>query len=360
MIDSTHTPPNMLAGPRPWAFSQAELTAGLRRHTGDPVLAITSMQEREITQRLPAVGRLRGIEVFTKGALGENTFELVVKEPQGSTRAGAAGAGLREASIYLTLKEHLPVRMPTLIAAHPKGEWIILIHLPPGRRPSKWQAADYLLATDQLAVLHDRFWGLGEDLATYSWLENPLKSAREIYLKAAQTDAAALAENQSKLLNTGIPILALTEKILAGMDTILAGLNAIPATFLHGDYWPGNIHIHSKSGLTVFDWEDAAIGPGVLDLLSFVQSSAWHFSPLPLPPEEIVTHYRTRLSQAGQEKIKDEQWLLLWDDAIMWTFVTGWTRILVRMPEAMLSTRMEALNEVLFTPLQQAVARRFP
>ena len=32
--------------PRPWAFSQAELTAGLRRQTGDPSLKITRLEER--------------------------------------------------------------------------------------------------------------------------------------------------------------------------------------------------------------------------------------------------------------------------------------------------------------------------
>ncbi|HKJ27788.1 MAG TPA: hypothetical protein VJ965_09135, partial [Anaerolineales bacterium] len=118
-----------------WVFSESELAAGLRRYSGDPTLNVKKISEREITQRLPAVGHLRGLKVKTEGTNGPQTFDLVLKETHGSTRTGGPGAGIREVSIYLTLKEHLPVRLPTLIAAHPKGEWLILVHFPPGHRP---------------------------------------------------------------------------------------------------------------------------------------------------------------------------------------------------------------------------------
>jgi hypothetical protein len=343
--------------PRPWAFTRAELTAGLRRQTGDPALKITKLAEREVTQRLPAIGRLRGIEVEAEGVTGKYSFDLVVKEPTGSTRAGAAGAGLREASIYLTLKEHIPVRMPTLIAAHPKGNWLILKHLPPGRRPEKWKASDYLLAIDQLAVLHDRFWGLDQDLAVYPWLDYPLQSSLSIYVKAAKTDAQHLAEPASKVLAEDTDISALTNQIIDHLERIVNDLRALPATLLHGDYWPGNIHIHPNSGITVFDWEDAAIGPAVLDLLSFIQGSTWQFGELPLPQGEIIEHYRDRLAQTGSHVFKDDAWAQMWDNALMWTFVTGWVNILSRVPDPLLTTRLAALDSVLFQPLKAAVKR---
>ncbi|MFN2145353.1 MAG: phosphotransferase family protein [Anaerolineales bacterium] len=341
-----------------WPFTQSELTVGLRRHTGDPRLTITRFSEREITRRLPAVGHLRGMEVHTEGITGKQFFHLVLKENMGSTRAGGAGAGLREMNVYLTLKELLPVRLPVLIASHPKGAWLVMIHLPPGRLPNKWTAADYLLATEQLAILHDRFWGLGEDLAVYPWLRQSLHRTRDIYQQAAMQDAHTLAQNKESLLMTQTNVTQITEKILENLDQIVGVLEASPATLLHGDYWPGNILIHERGGMTVFDWEDAGIGPATLDLLSFLQGSSWQFNQLPLPADEIIAHYRSQLSQAGAHTYTDDEFYHIWDHTLMWTFVTGWVGRLAKIPNSLLPMRLEALQEVLFTPINQAVERQ--
>lgn len=341
-----------------WPFNQSALTAGLRRHTGDPRLAVTRITEREITRRLPAVGHLRGVEVHTEGATGKQMFHLVLKENMGSTRAGTAGAGLREVNVYLTLKEHLPVRMPVMIASHAKGEWMLFLHLPVGRFPDKWRASDYLLATEQLAILHDRFWGLGQDLSVYNWLEQSLHGHRDVYLKAAHNDAQILASNQESILNQQTNIVEITDRILANIGKIADTLERSHATLLHGDFWPGNILIHQKGGLTVYDWEDAGIGPAIFDLMGFIQASSWHFSPLPISPEEIINHYRDRLASAGAHTFSDDEFVLLWDHAVMWTFVTSWAGNLAKTPNTLLPMRLEALEEVLFAPLSKAVERQ--
>lgn len=347
-----------LSSGRAWPFTHSELSAGLRRYTGDHTLKVLHFSDREITQRLPAVGRLRGIEVQAEGSEGERTFYLVLKEPHGSTRTGAAGAGLREVSVYQTLKEHLPVKLPDLIAAHPRGEWLVLEHLLPGRRPANWSAADYLLAAEQLALLHDRFWGLGTDLAVYSWLEQPLKADRDIYLQAAVKDAHDLADHASNDLANSTDIPEITRRIIEQFYAIIETLENSPTTLLHGDFWPGNILIHPKGGVTIYDWADAAIGPAVLDLLGFLQGSSWHFSPLPVPAAEIIDHYRSRLSQAGAHTYSNKEFSLLWDYAVMWTFVGGWASTLAKTPNSLLPMRLDALEEVLFTPLREAAERR--
>jgi hypothetical protein len=341
-----------------WPFTQSELTAGLRRHTGDPRLVIARISEREITKRLPAVGHLRGVEVHTEGISGKTIFHLVLKENMGSTRAGGAGAGRREKNVYLTLKELLPVRLPVLIAAHPKGAWLVLLHLTAGRLPNKWQAADYLLAVEQLAILHDRFWGLGADLAVYPWLEQSVKANRDIYLQAAASDVEALSGNQESLLIAQTEIVQVSEKILQNIDMIADVLDQSPATLLHGDYWPGNILIHQQGGITVYDWEDAGIGPAVIDLVNFIQRSTWQFSQLPLPTGEITAHYRVQLAQAGAHRYKDDEFTTLWDHAIMWTFITGWIGRLAKTPNSLLPLRLDALHEVFIDPVSQAVDRQ--
>ena len=349
----------LIEDPRPWAFTRAELTAGLRRHTGDPSLTITKLREREITQRRPAIGRLRGLHVEAEGATGDHTFDLVIKEPQGSTRAGTAGVGLREVSVYLMLGDHLPVRIPTLIAAHPKGDWLVVDHLPIGRRPEKWQAADYLLATDQLVALHDRFWGLGNDLAVYSWLSRPLDSDFKIHIKAAKSGAEMLAQKEtSGSLKEDKELIEAIHKIIDHIGPITDHLRALPATLLHGDFWPGNIHVHANGSLTVFDWEMAAIGPGIIDLLAFIQSSNWWFAPLPIDTDDICGHYRQRLAQAGTHTWKDTDWEADWDYALMWTFTSAWIDLLARIPESILTARMPGLKRVIFDPVKAAIKRR--
>jgi aminoglycoside phosphotransferase (APT) family kinase protein len=41
---------------------------------------------------------------------------------------------------------------------------------------------------------------------------------------------------------------------------------ALPASILHGDFWPGNIIWHNEQIAAVIDWEDAAIGTPVSDV----------------------------------------------------------------------------------------------
>jgi hypothetical protein len=297
----------LIEDPRPWAFTRAELTAGLRRHTGDPSMRIIELEEREITQRRPAIGRLRGLEVVAEGTTGKHNFTLVIKEPQGSTRAGTAGAGLREVSVYLVLGDHLPVRIPTLIAAHPKGDWLVIDQLPPGRLPEKWQAADYLLA-------------------------GSLREDREL-IRAIHT-------------------------IIDHIDTVTHHLRELPMTLLHGDFWPGNIHVHQNGSLTVFDWEMTAIGPSILDLLGFIQTSTWWFDPLPIDSQEITEHYRQRLVQSGAHTWKDKDWEVDWDYAIMWTFFSSWVDLLARIPKSILAARLPGLQNVLFNPVKAAIKRQ--
>ncbi|HKJ27035.1 MAG TPA: aminoglycoside phosphotransferase family protein, partial [Anaerolineales bacterium] len=181
---------------------------------------------------------------------------------------------------------------------------------------------------------------------------------RDLHLQDALMNAEKLASKNNSLLAQKTSFLQLTETIINNVDTIVEGLCGLPSTLLHGDYWPGNINIHPTNGLTVFDWEDAAIGPAILDLVSFIQGSTWHFSPLPLPQEEIIGHYLNRLKIAGGRILSQKEFETQWDFAVMWTFINGWVRTLASLPESILSMRLNALQDLLFNSLQQAVKRR--
>jgi hypothetical protein len=61
------------------------------------------------------------------------------------------------------------------------------------------------------------------------------------------------------------------EKLAERYDRVIERLMALPATFIHGEFYPSNILIHQTgAGVRVcpVDWEMAALGPGLLDLAS--------------------------------------------------------------------------------------------
>jgi aminoglycoside phosphotransferase (APT) family kinase protein len=342
-----------------WPFNQGELTAGLRRHTGDPSLQITNFNQFDMDHKRPGLGRLRGIQLKARGALGEHNFKLILKEPQNSARAGMVQDGIREVSVYAHLADHIPVRVPAMYAYQPDGEWFVMGALPEGRSQATWNVAEYLLAIDQLVALHDRFWGLSEFLEVYRWLRRPLKGDLDIHHQAAASGLKALSSRDAlNRISEDADLLLAIEDSLKNIPELTDQLIGAPATLLHGDYWPGNIYVHKDGSLTVLDWEQASIGPGILDLVIFLQKSHWWFDPLPLSNDEIIEHYRMRMRAANNFHWPDEAWNRLWDAALEWGFVSGWVDLLAFIPDAVLDERLDPMNDLLITPYKKAVLRR--
>lgn len=350
---------HLLKTPRPWAFGQGELTAGLRRVTGDAHLQIESIEPLDLPEQRPSIGLIRGLKVIARGDQGQHTFQLVLKEPRGTTRTGTAGVGLREASVYRVLSEHLPIRTPQLMAAHPLGDWLVLGMLPSGRPPEKWTEAEYRLAVQQLVALHDRFWHLGVDLAIYNWLSRPLDLDFDIYIQAAATGVENLLNRSSSALLARAPDLArLFGRLVLHADSIAAALQQAPHTLVHGDYWPGNLHVTVDGQLTVFDWQHTGIGPGVLDLVNFVQASRWWYAPLPLAVDQLLDEYRELLAQANGHSWEQADWEALWDYCLLWIFIAHWIDLVAAIPESLIEARLDPFEEIWLEPLQRAASRR--
>ena len=347
--------------PRPWAFTRAALTAGLRAYTNDASLVINDLYEMTIPFKRPSIGRIRGLNAACESADGKKFFRLAVKEPQGSTRTGTAGAGLREVSFYRNLADQLPVCVPRLFASHPNGDWLIMEMLPLERKPESWTASDYMLAVERLVALHDRFWGLGSDLAVYPWLARPLGTDYAIYIQAATTGVRKLADHvNSDLLTREPELISMIKRMVEHADKIAAALRTAPATLLHGDYWPGNITLNVDNDFIVYDWQQASIGPGVLDLFHFIQASQWYFSPLPITPNELITCYRSGLSNASHHLWEDTDWAVMWDYALLWNFLINWVDMLVNIPTSVLQTQYPQMRCLWLEPVSAAINRRLP
>jgi len=348
---------------RPWPFSTAELTAGLRRHTGDPTLRILALDEHDLLQRRPSVGRIRGVRVRARGSTGEYTFRMVLKEPQqsGTTLAGSIGPAMREAAFYRHLSTHLPVRTPHIYAMHPEGAWLLLEYLEDGRPPEGWRAAEYQRAVEQLLVLHDRFWGLGDDLAVYTWLGRPLDANLEVHLRVAEAAVSRLLETAPREMQQNpVPWEGLLSTLVGRAREIAAALCRLPFTLLHGDYWPGNIHIDSGGHITVYDWQRVSIGPGLLDVISLVQTSRWWFQELPLDESEILRRYRAGVERSSGQTWTDAEWHTLWGYGFLWVFLAHWLDVLASTPAPVLQTHAGQLTDLWLRPAADWLGVFFP
>jgi aminoglycoside phosphotransferase (APT) family kinase protein len=343
----------------PWPFTRADVIAGLRRYLGDQTIQLREIQGLKMTHRRPSIGRVRGIRAEYEGSHGNRSLRLVVKEPQGATRTGLAGAGRREVGVYQSLAAQLPLSTPALVAGAPTGDWLLLEALTPVRDASQWVAADYRTAIESLVSLHDRFWGLGEDLDAFPWLSRPIEADFEVHVAAAaQAIEHIVAAGEPAALAQAPERMQVLARLTTQAEQVVAPLRRQTSTLLHGDYWPGNIAILRNKSQVVYDWQLAGVGPGVMDLLVFITKSEWWFGETPVRREAIVRQYRKGLRETlGVEWEKDE-WEELWDHALMWRFLQEWVDLLAASPTSILETRAETLDRIWLHPVAEAVNRR--
>lgn len=340
----------------PWPFSRADLAAGLRRFFNDPTIWVDRAEPLTLAHLRPSIGRLRGAAIHYTGERESGDCRLVVKEPRGTTRTGLAGAGRREVGVYRYLASEFPLQSPRLIAGSEAGDWMIMEEVRPHRSADEWTRDDYSNAIRSMVELHDRFWGLAEDLSAFPWLSRPLEADFDVHVRAAANSLEQIVD-RGRLASWPERVHTMGHLILHA-DQVIAPLKTQPATLLHGDYWPGNISVLADGSQVAYDWQMAAVGPAVLDVVAFALKSAWWFGDLPVTEAEMVSEYREKLAGLSGFRWEQEKWEELWDHAIMWRFLQEWMDLLAASPITLLETRSEQLERVWFEPLSQAVARR--
>lgn len=314
-----------------WPFTAAQLTAGLRRYFADSSLTVQALTElplETVADEASQPANVRGLRV-TYQAGGETLdVDCVVKQPRGVNRAGLASGGIREVGVYRSLALQLPMQTPALIAADPAGSWLVLEAVSADVASAEWTADDYRRAIRALAALHERFWNLAEDLSVYPWLARPLANDFEIYVMAAVgAMEKMLVDDRHRLITGSLEVLTSLGQMLTQVEVMADKLRAAPPTLLHGDYQPTNIALQADDELVVFDWQLAGVGPGVLDLVTFVNSARWRRPDLPVSPHELIGLYRDELATRVGVQWSDEAWDELMDHALMWRFtqeLLGW------------------------------------
>jgi hypothetical protein len=210
-----------------------------------------------------------------------------------------------EASFY----QHIAPQMPLLAArclftsqSEDQG-WVVLDDVPSHFPPEHWTLLDVEEMIQGLTGLHAFFWNQPERITTngiphfigqrkYSWEE--LKEEQEIYFEEgpgavisqhAVNNAGRLAGTLLQAANgltvirdlggwpgiLGESHLAAAADLLDDPVPMLEPLRELPVTLVHGNPRGDHWHLTLFDELRLIDWQHAVAGPGIMDLVSFLE-----------------------------------------------------------------------------------------
>lgn len=345
-----------------WPFSVAELTAGLRRYLAEPALHVRTLTEQPLAQpRLPGRAALgvRGLRVEYTLAGDTLGLDCVVKELVGAARPGLTNPGVREAGLYRSLAAQLPMATPALIAADQAGSWLVLEAVEAAAQPAEWDLPTFQQALALLARLHERFWDLADDLAAYPWLARPFTRDFEVHVySAAQALGQVVRDEWPPQIAHSPQILGTIGQMIFQAEQIAQPLRALPSTLLHGDFWAGNVVSDDSGDMVVLDWQLAAIGPGVLDLVVMIKTTEWATGELPAPAEKLAGRYRREVARLLGRRWSDAEWAALWDHALLWRFLQEMLTWTVSVPREVFAARAQRFEDVWLRPALDAADRR--
>jgi hypothetical protein len=341
-----------------WPFTVAELTAGLRRYFAQPALRVRELQASD-NPHARRVREAQGLQVAYEVDGSPATIECVVKQPRAAGRTGLAHPGVREAGLYRSLSVQLPMATPALIAADSAGSWLVLEAVEAAPDGPPWAPPELEQAATLLVSLHERFWGLAEDLGAYPWLARPLTLDYEIHVyAAAQALGRIVRLEQPAVIAQSAPVLSVLGQIISQAEQVAQPLRAVPFTLLHGDFWQRNLLRDDEGDPIVLDWQMAAIAPGVLDLLVMVTHTRWEHGALPLPEAELTGHYRRELQRCVHAEWTDAEWDELWDHALLWRFLQEELSWAASAAPAEFDARAAQFEDIWLGPVLAAAERR--
>jgi hypothetical protein len=248
----------------------------------------------------------------------------------------------RELRFYQEIAPHLSYLTPRCWLAHATTDldgWIVIDDVPNDFPPHKWSPSHVESLIDDLADLHAAFWQeealadidwlphfLGDEAERYSWED--LKSEQPYYFE--EGPAAILSEhavyNAGRLAPTlleaanGLAVmralggwpgilseshLEVAADLLDDPVPMLQPLLDLPATLLHGRLHNYQWHITLFGSRHLLNWQATKIGPGVCDLVSFVEEFDLLYRPggqlytrdqRPISVETIIDSYMLAMS----------------------------------------------------------------
>jgi hypothetical protein len=212
-----------------------------------------------------------------------------------------------EIQFYRHLAPQLPSLAPPCRFIHPPDDteigWLVLEDIPDHLPPERWSIEDVEAIIGRLADLHAAFWeqeetiqqaGISHFLEGESYTLADLQIEQAIFF--AEGPAAMLSEHAlhhagrlapallraangvavMRALNgwpgiLGESHLAVAADLLDDPAPMLEPLRRLPATLLHGAPHSYHWRLTLFDDVYLLDWQKAAVGPGVCDLVNFLE-----------------------------------------------------------------------------------------
>ncbi len=209
-----------------------------------------------------------------------------------------------ELLFYRDIAPQLPMLAPRCWYTHLVGDkgWVVLDDVVNYYPPSIWDAGDTEAIINDLTTLHARYWqqeaqlqsrGFAHFIGQEKFTWDELSQAHNVYFEEgpgailsqhAIDSAGALAPLLLKAANglavmrsldgwpgiMGESHLAAVADLLDDPLPILQPLSELPMTLLHGNPFSYHWRLTFGDQRRLIDWQKSKIGPGVCDLVSFV------------------------------------------------------------------------------------------
>lgn len=123
-----------------------------------------------------------------------------------------------------------------------------------------------------LAAMHARFTGETGRLAGAARLLRYDADFYRLWIQRARTARGRAESSQPGAVRSGM------ERLARRYDRVVERLAALPATFIHGEFYASNVLVHETEGklrVCPVDWEMAAVGPGPIDLAALA-AGGWN------------------------------------------------------------------------------------
>lgn len=291
----------------------------------------------EVVRHNSQLDHLRVQEIKTERSTPQQVrYELDVWGVSDPLTLIGRDATARESYFYKGIAAQFPDLIPTPWLNHwdARDSWLILPDAPHDRLPDQWQAEEVNDMLNDLARFHASHWGQKEKLFSYRWLPLLLglnrKNQKSLHKKLSKEERGIVSEHALKSVQgltdewlaaaKGLRLLmdvdgwpgVLDERHLRVMADLLDDpvpmlfpLRELPLTLVHG--YPGiyNWRVSILDVRTLVDWQSVAIGPGVWDLITFLETfgllqdnhMAWRVrDKWPLAEETMIDSYLLRLS----------------------------------------------------------------
>jgi len=208
-----------------------------------------------------------------------------------------------EARVYRELSAHLPLDLPRAYyteEADTEG-LCILEALPSGKPITAWDEQDERAVLNDLARMHAHFWRSLE-LANTPWL-TCLQDELNVRFDQAARCLPILRQIGGWPGIVTPRTMDVMEALLTDRACLLATLADLPPTLIHCDTWQSNWLLLDDRRV-LLDWQSAARGPAVWDVVYFLEMSGEVGGRLPLEESQALNSYLDALeAERGRDDV---------------------------------------------------------